>query len=287
MLVGSAMVLSQIADELPGKVKFVFQPAEEEGGGAQKLCEGGVLADPRVDGMIAQHGWPTLPLGSVALRCGPAMASNDPFSITVRGRGTHGAYPQRGIDPVCVAAYIVTALQSIVARTVSPLDAAVVSVGAIAGGSMLANNIIPDECEMKGTLRHLRPEVGEHLRHRLREIVEYTARAHGATAEVHFRQGYPPVVNDEKMSRLVEQTARDLLGPENINTDESPSMGVEDFAYYAQQVPAVMFRLGLLPKDQEHYPALHNPRFDFNDDALPIGIRMFCELTKRFLTKGT
>jgi len=286
ILVGTALALSKIADDLPGKVKFIFQPAEEEGGGGRKLCEGGVLENPKVDGIIALHDWPQMTLGHIGLRSGAAMASNDPFSITVKGKGSHGAYPQGGIDPICVAAHIVTALQTIVARTVSPVDSAVVTVAAITGGSMLANNIIPDECKMKGTMRHLRPEVGEHMRQRLREIAQQTALAYGAKAEVQFSEGYPPLINDEALTCLLEQTACDILGSEQVHTNEPPSMGVEDFAYYAQQVPAVMFRLGLCPDKQDTYPALHNSGFDFNDDALPIGIRLFGEMAKRFLTQG-
>ncbi len=281
-LVGTAMALARLAPQLSGKVKFIFQPGEEEGGGAETLCAQGVMADPKVDAIIALHGWPTRPVGTVCLRYGPAMASNDPLFITVHGQGGHGAYPQRGIDPIVTAAHIITALQSIVARNVAPIDAAVLTIGAIAAGA--TTNVIPSECTMKGTLRHLRPEVGELLRRRVREVVELTARAHGATAEVRFEKGYPPVVNDESMCRLVEQTARDLLGPEQIITDEPPSLGVEDFSYYGQHAPAVMFRVGVRPHHLEDYPALHNPRFNFNDDTLPVGIRMFCELTRRFLT---
>ena len=281
MLVGTAMVLAKMAKDLPGKVVFVFQPAEEEGGGGRKVCEAGVVEKLGVQAIIAQHAWPTETVGQFALRPGLAMASNSPFYITVRGKGTHGAYPHRGIDPVMVAAHIIVALQTVVSRTVNPLEAAVVSVGHIAAGK--ATNIIPDACEMNGTIRYLEPEVGEHVKTKMREIVEHTARAHCATAELRIEQGYPTTINDETMSRLVEQTAKDLYGPDAINMNEPASMGVEDFSYYGQKVPAVMYRLGIRPKDCDSYPALHNPGFNFNDEAAPIGIRMFCELTKRYL----
>jgi len=234
-----------------------------------------------VDAIIALHAWPVRSVGTVSLRYGPALASNDPFFVTIRGHGSHGAYPQKGIDPIVASAHIVTALQTVVARNVAPIDAAVVTIGAINAGA--TTNIIPAECRMQGTLRHLRPEVGELLRRRVREIIEWTARAHGATADLRFEEGYPPVVNDDTMCRLVEEAARDMLGPEGIATDEPPSLGVEDFSYYGQRTPSVMFRLGVRPRHMEDYPPLHNPRFNFNDDALSVGIRVFCEVTRRFL----
>ncbi|NLX21752.1 MAG: amidohydrolase [Phycisphaerae bacterium] len=280
-LVGTAMVLSRLAPQMSGKVKFIFQPGEEEGGGAKTLCAEGVMTNPQVDAIIALHAWPVRSVGTVSLRYGPALASNDPFFVTIRGHGSHGAYPQKGIDPIVASAHIVTALQTVVARNVAPIDAAVVTIGAINAGA--TTNIIPAECRMQGTLRHLRPEVGELLRRRVREIIEWTARAHGATADLRFEEGYPPVVNDDTMCRLVEEAARDMLGPEGIATDEPPSLGVEDFSYYGQRTPSVMFRLGVRPRHMEDYPPLHNPRFNFNDDALSVGIRVFCEVTRRFL----
>lgn len=284
ILVGTAMVLSAVRDTLPGRVKFIFQPDEEQGGGGGVLCERGVLEAPKVDAAIALHGWPSTPVGTISIRPGPVMAANTAFHVTVRGRGAHAAYPYRGVDPIVIAAHIITALQSIVSRTVDPLDAAVVTVGHVSAGS--ATNVIPPECFMKGTLRYLRDEVGEHLRNQVWAIAENTARAHGGEAAVAFESGYPPMTNDAYLAGLIEGVTRDLLGPDQLVTDEPTSMGVEDFAFYAQRVPAAEFRLGLRPKDMEAYPSLHNPRFDFNDEATPTGIRMFCEITRRFLSRS-
>lgn len=282
-LVAAAKVLSRCRDRLPGKVKFIFQPAEEEGGGAELLCDAGVMSSPAVDAVFALHGWPTRPVGTVSLRSGPAMASTNPFQLVVRGVGCHGAYPQRGIDPIVAASHIVVALQSIVARNVAPVDSAVVTIGAIHGGS--ATNIIPPECVMKGTLRYLRPEVGDLLRRRLREVVEHTAQAHGAIGEVQFEKGYPPVINDPGLCELVTETAADLFGQDRMRTDDPPSLGAEDFSFYGKEAPAVMFRLGVRPVHMEDYPPLHSPHYNFNDDALPVGVRMFCELSRRFLAR--
>ncbi|HSW45278.1 MAG TPA: M20 family metallopeptidase [Phycisphaerae bacterium] len=280
-LLGTAMVLSKMADKLPGRVLFVFQPDEEDESGARVLCERGLFELTKVDAIIGLHGWPQRPVGSVSMRYGPAMASSNSFFITIRGVGAHGAYPHRGVDPIVVAAHIVMALQSIMGRSVNPIDAGVVTVGAIHAGT--ATNIIPPECEMKGTLRHLDPEVGQLLRERLVEIVENTAKAHRAAATVRFGPAYPSVSNEEATTRLVEVTARELLGTDNVHIDDPPSMGVEDFAYYLQHVPGMMFRVGVRPKHLDTYPALHNPRFNFNDEALPVGMRMFGTLAERYL----
>ena len=282
VLAGTAMVLTAMADQVPGQIKFVFQPAEEDGGGGGVLCERGVTENPRVDAAIALHAWPFEPVGSIAIRSGAAMAASNPFSVTVTGFGAHGAYPHRGIDPIVTAAHIVTALQTIVSRTVDPQEPAVVTVGAIHAGA--AENVIPATCTMLGTMRYTSPKVGEQLRRRLREIIEHTAAAHGAKAEVKIIDGYPPMSNDLGISGLIEEVGRELLGDSNVVTKVPISMGVEDFAYYAQRVPAAMFRLGVRPPEASDYPALHNPLFNFNDAALPVGIRMFCELTMRFLS---
>jgi amidohydrolase len=274
-------VLSRVADQLPGKVKFIFQPAEEDGGGGGILCERGVLDNPKVEAAIALHAWPFESSGTIAIRSGWVLAASNPFTITVHGQGSHGAYPHHGIDPIVVAAHIITALQTIVSRTVDPQDPAVVTIGQVHAGA--AENVIPPMAMMEGTLRYTRTELGEQLRQRLCRIVEHTALAHGATADINIQDGYPSMYNDEGLSELIERTARDLFGDDHVQTKLPTSMGVEDFAYYARKVPAAMFRLGVRRPGIDACPPLHNPRFDFNDDALPIGIRMFCELTRRFL----
>jgi len=279
-LLGAARVLARMADELPGPVKFIFQPAEENGGGGRQMVEAGVLEDPPVEAAIALHAWPTQPVGTIAVRSGPAMASTDTCRIRVEGRGAHGAYPHRGIDPILAASHIVVALQSIVARNVDPIDHAVVTVGSIHGGTVC--NIIPTECTLEATLRAHNARTREGLRESVRRIAENTARALGATAHVEMEEGYPVTVNDPALSRWVVDVGREVLGPDRVVTDEPPSMGGEDFAYYGQKVPAVMFRLGVRPPGADSYPGLHNPMFDFNDDALAVGVRMFCELAVRF-----
>ncbi|MEP0845174.1 MAG: amidohydrolase [Phycisphaerae bacterium] len=284
-LVGAAMMLASVADRLPGKVKFIFQPAEEDGGGAGLLVERGVLDSPRVDAMIALHAWPNQPVGSIAIRSGPATAANNEFRIRVRGQGGHGAYPHRCVDPIVVACQIVTALQTLVSRNVNPFESAVVTVGQISGGT--ACNVIPPECLLVGTIRHYEPRTGEMLRTGVRRIAEQTALALGAAAEVEVRPGYPSLTNDPAVAALIEEVGRDLLGEGHVITTENPSMGAEDFAFYARRVPAAMFRLGVRPAGMDTYPGLHHPEFEFQDDALPTGIRMLCELAVRFIGRRT
>lgn len=280
-LVGAAHLLASMADALPGRIKFIFQPAEENEGGARYMCEAGILSDPPVDAAFALHGWPGQSVGRVAVTRGPAMAAVDSGSLTVHGVGSHGAYPHRSVDPILVASHIVVAFQAIVARTVDPLDCAVVTVGAIHGGTV--QNVIPPECSMLFTLRSHRATTRAHLREKVTQVAEHTAAAFGARVEFRWFDGYPVTVNDPALSDWVVHVARDVCGADNVVTDDPPSMGAEDFGFIAERVPAVMFRLGLRPAGADSYPSLHHPQFNFNDDALPLGIRMFCELAMRYL----
>jgi len=204
-LVGAAMVLSRLADELPGQVKFIFQPAEEGGGGGEVMCNEGVLENPKVDAIFALHGWPLLDLGVVGVRGGPSLAATNPFEITVHGVGSHAAWPHGGVDPIVAGAHIVTALQTVVARNSDPLDSVVVTVGKFHAGT--AVNIIPPTAELAGTIRTLRPETRVKTVERVRQIAEHTAAALGARAEVRIREGYPALVNDEAAAALVAEVA--------------------------------------------------------------------------------
>ncbi|HWL92936.1 MAG TPA: M20 family metallopeptidase [Phycisphaerae bacterium] len=280
-LVGAAIVLSQMADKLPGKVKFIFQPAEESGGGGGILCEQGVLGDPDVDAAFALHGWPYMDLGEVGICPGPAMAATNPWKIVIRGKGAHAAYPHRGVDPIVVAAHVVTALQTIASRNIDPLDAVVVTVATINAGT--AGNIIPESAELTGTIRTLDADVRQRVVERFCGLVEQTAAAFGATARVDLRWGYPVVVNDGKMSALVADVAREIVGPEKVQENLRPSMGGEDFAYYAERVPAAFWRLGVRRGDPAVQPTLHQPTYDFPDEAIPLAVRMHCEIAMRFL----
>ncbi len=297
ILLGAARVLSKLANR-PRPVTFVFQPAEEHGGGGDIMCREGVMAGgaadqhggglgPAVREIYGLHGWPQLPLGTVATRVGPLMAAVDDFVVTIRGTQCHGAYPHLGADSILATAQIVTALQSIASRNVGPLDSVVVTVGQINAGT--ANNIIPETCTIVGTVRTLKNDTKVLAKRRFFEIVESTAKAMGCVAEIDWQEGYPVTENNEQATEHFLALARKVIGPARVIRAEHPTMGGEDFSFYGKHVPACFFFMGLNPRiaglskasggsAEGTFPSLHQPTFDFNDDAIPTGIELFCSL---------
>lgn len=297
MLLGAARVLSKIAHR-PRPVTFVFQPAEEHGGGGDIMCREGVMAGgtpeqhggglgPAVGEIYGLHGWPQLPLGTVATRVGPLMAAVDDFVVTVRGTQCHGAYPHLGADPIVATAQIITALQSIASRNVGPLDSVVVTVGQVNAGT--ANNIIPETCTFIGTVRTLKNDTKVLAKRRFFEIVEGVAAGLGCQAEIDWQEGYPVTENNERATERLLALARRVLGPARVIRAEHPTMGGEDFSFYGRHVPACFFFLGLNPSiaglskasggnADGKFPSLHQPTFDFNDEAIPTGVELFCSL---------
>lgn len=308
ILIGVARVLSALRAGLRGNVKLFFQPAEEAGDGALMMCDAGVMDRPKVDAVFALHGFPDFPLGSIATTGGPVMAACDAFRLTVIGRGAHGAYPQYSVDPVVAAARIVDALQGIVSREVETGRRAVVTVATIHGGT--AVNIIPDRVEMSGTIRSVDEPTRAHLHAAIGRIAVQTARAHRATCKAVIEPGYAAVVNDEAMSDLVRRVAVRKLGEKNT-LSQHPTMGAEDFSYYLRHAPGCIFRLGIgdptgfvevprgttlqaadprpfraIRKQSRRMIPLHNSRFDFNDKAIPVGVRMLTEIAREFLRQA-
>lgn len=278
ILLGAAQALSKTRDRR-NNVLFLFQPAEEGGAGGLKMCEDGVLRGAvlgrKADMIYGLHGWTALQLGKIASREGALMAAADMFEITIKGAGAHAAYPHFGVDPVVAASHVVTALQTIASRNVGPLDSIVVTVAQVNAGS--AHNIIPEEAVLKGTLRTLKPETREYGEKRIKEISANVAKALGAEAVVDWHAGYPVTFNDSKATARFFEIARGVMG-EKVEEVQVPTMGAEDFSYYGHEVPACFYFLGLLNEGQEKYPNLHSPEFDFNDKAIPVGVRMMCEL---------
>jgi len=284
ILIGAARVLAQMPRSRP--VTFVFQPAEEGGGGGDLMVREGALKGEAAGGLglpperiYGLHGWPTFEVGKVATRPGPLLASTDDFRITIKGIQSHGAYPHFGRDPILTAAHAITALQSIASRNVSPLDSIVVSVGAIHGGT--ADNIIPEQVTFIGTVRTLRAETKKFAKERLFAVVEHTARAMGCEARIDWHEGYPATVNDEAATTRFFQIAEDALGKSRVELAPEPTMGGEDFSYYGREIPACFFFLGLRPKGASTFPTLHQPDFDFNDDAIRTGVELMVALALR------
>lgn len=282
ILLGAARVLAK-AEHRPNPVTFVFQPAEEGGGGGQRFCMEGMLDGSagggignKVGRIYGLHGWPNQKLGTVKTRPGPLMASTDEFLITVRGKGGHAAWPHLANDPVVAASAIVMSLQTLVSRNTSPVDSVICTIGRIQGGTV--DNVIPEAVELEGTTRALTPEMRQLAEQRVREIAKHVARAHGCTIDIHWNVGYPVVKNDAQMVEQFIPLAQEVLGEQNVLHAETPVMGGEDFAYYAEHIPACFYFLGLCPEGQEHFPELHTPRFDFHDGAIAVGVEMMARL---------
>jgi len=283
-LAGVAGILKSMADELPVCVKLIWQPAEEDQGGAERLVKAGVLdgrIGPSVRAIFGLHGWPGLPVGCIATRPGPLLAATDIFQAVFSGRGCHGAFPHLGADPIVAACEAVVNLQQFVSREMDPTEPAVVTVGIIRGGS--ATNIIPDEARIDGTIRTLGEGPRKQARAAILRRCQAIAAAGNCSAKVDFQDGYPATINDPAMSEYVAKIARKTFGPERYIPVGRPCMGGEDFAYYLQKVPGNFFLVGVEPPGAKH-PQLHTDKYDFTDAAIAIGMRMFTELARNFET---
>jgi amidohydrolase len=282
ILMGVATVLSRMRAELPGTVKFIFQPAEEGPGGAEPMVKAGVLENPKVDAVFGLHVFP-YPTGTIVYRSGPLMASADEFTIEITGRQTHGAVPWGGVDPIVIGAQLVTSMQSIVSRTVNIAQApAVVTVGRFTAGNR--SNIIPDKAELVGTVRAFDQGERAKIRQRLTDMATKYAEAAGATAKVTWGLGYPVTTNDPALTERMVPTLQRVAGPGKAIV--GPLTGTaEDFSYFQQQVPGLFFFLGVTPPGQEATAAAnHSPLFFADEAALPVGVRALANLTVDFLS---
>jgi amidohydrolase len=282
-LMGGAAALQAMADKLPVCVKLIWQPAEEGGGGADRLVRAGVLdgrLGPPVRAIFGLHGWPGLKVGLVASKPGVLLAATDQFSATFIGRGCHAGYPHMGIDPIVTAAEAVLNLQQFVSREFDPTDSAVITIGKFNAGT--ATNVIPDTATIEGTARTLHAQARAQVAAAIKRRCAGIAQANGCDLKFEWTVGYPPTSNDPKMTDYLAQTARAVLGPDRYFTASKPSMGGEDFAYYLEKVPGCFFLVGVEPLEAGTYPSLHSDRYDFTDAAMAIGIRLFVELVKNF-----
>jgi amidohydrolase len=286
MLVGAARALCARRDRLAGTIVFMFQPGEEGHHGARFMIEDGLLDAPVPDAAFALHISPNMPAGTVVSRAGPLLASADALHATIRGKGGHAAMPHDAIDPVPVAAEIVTALSTFVARQVAVTDPAVLSITKIVAGS--AHNIVPGHVDLLGTMRTLSPQTRARVGEAFRRICEHVAIAHGCTAETEIADGYPVTVNDPRATRLVADCAVAIGGPDGYRTMPAPMMGAEDFSYVLERVPGAMAFIGVAPPgtDPGTNPPLHNTRMTIDEAVMARGVAMHCAVAERFLDAG-
>jgi hippurate hydrolase len=280
MLLGAARYLAETRN-FDGIVYVIFQPAEENLGGGEIMVKEGLFSRCPMEMVFGMHNWPLIPEGVFQCGVGPVMAAVANIAITVRGKGAHGAQPHLGVDPIVIAAHIVTALQTIVSRTIHPVDAGVVTIGAINGG--VTTNVIPETVTMMGTARWFAPEVGDRLEAGVRRIAESVAAGLGGGAEVAFNRAYPATVNDAEATALARQAAEAVAGASRVVPMEKPTMGGEDFSFMlnAKQGSYIMLGAARSPED----PMVHHPRYDFNDAILPIGASYWAALAEQLLPR--
>ena len=287
MLLAAAKHLSKHRN-YDGTVYLIFQPAEEGGGGAREMIKDGLFDKFPMEAIFGAHNWPGLAVGQFSLKSGPAFASSNEFRIVIRGKAAHAAMPHNGIDPVPVACQMVSAFQTIISRNKRPIDAGVISVTMIHAGE--ATNVVPDSCELRGTVRTFTHEVLDLIEKRMQEVAEHTCLAFGAECEFEFRRNYPPTINHPDETAFARKVMTDMVGADNVIEFE-PTMGSEDFSYFLQAKPGCYFLIGNgdgAHRDMGHGMGpcmLHNPSYDFNDDLIPLGGSLWVRLAEAWLAQ--
>ncbi len=289
MLLAAAQYFSKHRD-FDGTVYLIFQPAEEGGGGAREMIKDGLFEQFPMQAVFGMHNWPGMPAGSFAVSPGPVMASSNEFKITIRGKGSHGAMPHMGIDPVPVACQMVQAFQNIISRNKKPIEAGVISVTMIHAGE--ATNVVPDSCELQGTVRTFSTELLDMIERRMRQVAEHTCAAFEARCEFEFVRNYPPTINSPAEAEFARQVMVGIVGEDKVLAQE-PTGGAEDFSFMLQAKPgAYVF---IANGDGDHRAmghgggpcTLHNPSYDFNDALIPLGGTYWVELARQWLAQPT
>jgi amidohydrolase len=281
ILLGAAKILNSMKDEIPGNIKLFFEPAEETTGGASIMIKDGVLENPTVNAVIGLHVEEWLEAGTVGLKRGNAYAASNPFTIKIIGRGGHGASPHMTIDPIVIASNVIISLQNIVSREIPPTDAAVITIGSIHGGT--AQNIIPEEVIMSGIIRTMKSEHRDYIKTRLIEVVEGTVNSMRGKCEINIEESYPCLYNNDNLSDMFESKAREVIGESNVYKLDTPTMGVESFAYFANERPSLFYFLGSGNKEKGIVNPAHGSLFDIDESCLSIGTAMQCKLAFEFL----
>lgn len=280
VLLGTAKHLSQHKN-FSGTIYFIFQPAEEVLGGAKAMIDDGLFDKFPMDAVYGLHNWPGLPVGQIAVNNGPMMASFDTFEITLTGKGTHAAMPHLGADPIAAGAALITNIQSIVSRRISPLKSGVISVTQMNSGD--TTNVIPDYAILKGTVRSFDMDVRQSMQDMLTEMVAVLPPLYGVTGEMDYHIRYPVTSNDSEAYLEIKEAATEALGADKVNTDVEPSMASEDFSFMSQVVKGAYFWLGV--DGSSPSKPLHNAAYDFNDDAIETGIKVWVSLVESQLPK--
>jgi amidohydrolase len=275
MLLGAAKYLAETRN-FSGRVALIFQPAEEGGGGGKVMLEDGLVERFDISEFYGMHNWPGMPLGHFGIRAGGIMAATDRFYIDIEGKGGHAARPQQTIDPIIVAAQLVTALQTIVSRNLDPLESAVLSVTMVEAGE--ADNVISRTAKITGTVRTLDTDVQDYIEARLGEFVPGFAASFGAKASIRYARGYPVTVNTPEQTAFAAEVAREIVGPDRVDDDAAPSMGGEDFSFMLREKPGAYIFLGNGDSTE-----LHTDTYDFNDEAIPVGVSYWVRLVERAL----
>ena len=277
---GTACYLAKHKHSFSGKVKFIFQPAEEGPGGAKPMIEAGVLKNPDVDAIVGLHLWNNLPLGTVGVRSGALMAAVETFDCTILGKGGHGGMPHQTVDAIVVAAQIVNVLQSIVARNIDPIDSAVITVGKFHAGHTY--NVIADTAQIGGTVRYFKPAYQGYFDKRIEQVIAGICQSYGANYKFDYYSYYPPTINDVKMAELVRSVAESVVETPAGIVPECQTMGGEDMSFFLQEVPGCYFFLGSANQEKNLAYPHHHPRFDFDETALGMGVEMFVRCVEKF-----
>ena len=270
-----------------GTVYLIFQPAEEGGGGAREMIKDGLFERFPMEAIFGAHNWPGLKVGQFAVRSGPVFASSNEFRITIRGKGSHGAMPHLGVDPVPIACQMVQAFQTIITRNKRPIDTGVISVTMIHTGE--ATNVVPDACVIQGTVRTFTTEVLDLIERRMKTVAESTCAAFEAGCEFEFSRNYPPTINHADETAFARRVMAEVVSADNV-LDFEPTMGAEDFSYFLQALPGCYFVIGNgdgAHRDGGHGLGpcmLHNPSYDFNDDLIPLGATLWVRLAEKWLS---
>ncbi|PRX21114.1 amidohydrolase [Orenia metallireducens] len=276
ILLGVAKVLSKFRDRLKGKVKFIFQPAEEGPGGALPLIEAGVLEEPQVDNIFGLHVEESLPTGTIGVQPKVGSAAADEIDLLIKGKGGHAAAPHQGVDAIITASQVVTALQTVVSRQINPQKSAVISLGTINGG--YKRNVIADEVEITGTVRTTDPDLRKMMPEMIEQIIRGITLSQRSDYNLDYRFGYPVLINSTELVHELKDAIGAIPYVDEIKYISQSSMGAEDFAYYLQQVPGIFFRLGAADPSEDYYPG-HHPKFNFDERALKIGVALFVYIT--------